>query len=387
MYKDPATDEAQDEVEDAIDKITDGINVAVLAVILKGVSKIDNISLVEAYAGIPQDMKRIERILKQGRAALDLTINKTFDTMAKNNDEWAYPYYHHRLVEQVQTDSNAVLSSILESGKKDAIERAAELIDTKVLGIARKNSDGSMSVKPIREAYKAIIAETSANVAIGITSFDGAVLDAAKMLSNSGTRVIYDSGVTRNMYSAARTNVMDGYRSTLMALREQQGKEFGADGVEVSAHMPCALDHEEYQGNQYSNKQFRSIQAGLSRQLIYGANCRHTISPIILGVSKRTYSRKEVADMNRRSREQVTFNSLSGNELSMSRYDASQYQRKVETSIRQLNTEKALLEKAGHEVPQLLNKTIKSTTSQYVALSMQIGLKTRPNRTRAYVLN
>ncbi len=61
-------------------------------------------------------------------------------------------------------------------------------------------------------------------------------------------------------------------------------KSAGADGIEISAHVLCAEDHLPYQGKQYSNKDFERIQASLDRP--FGQwNCKHTMYPIILGVS------------------------------------------------------------------------------------------------------
>ena len=37
----------------------------------------------------------------------------------------------------------------------------------------------------------------------------------------------------------------------------------GANGVEIDAHMLCAEDHLPYQGGQYSNEEFESIQNDL----------------------------------------------------------------------------------------------------------------------------
>ena len=65
-------------------------------------------------------------------------------------------------------------------------------------------------------------------------------------------KVRYASGLTRRLDTAARQNVLDGFRALMQRTRDETGKAFGADGVEISAHMLCAEDHLPYQGRQFS---------------------------------------------------------------------------------------------------------------------------------------
>lgn len=70
----------------------------------------------------------------------------------------------------------------------------------------------------------------------------------------------------------------------------------------------------------------------------------------------------------------------------MSRYDASQYQRKVETQIRKMNENAYLLNEANAAKDAAAAKAAaKAYTAQYKRISSQAGLSTRMDRTRAYV--
>lgn len=224
----------------------------------------------------------------------------------------------------------------------------------------------------------------------GKETLQKAVKQSVQDMAKNGVRVQYQSGLTRNLQTAVRTNVMDSYRTAMSEIREIQGREFGADGVEVSAHALCAPDHQKYQGEQYSYERKRGydlwdeIQNEPPRPLVTGANCGHMIFPVILGMSSGAYSKKELEELKNLSNEKVTFKGLSGDELTMSRYDASQYQRKLETSIRKNKETAYLLEKSGSDATAA-NKAVKYYQSEYKRMSEAVGLTRRMENTRIYI--
>lgn len=122
-------------------------------------------------------------------------------------------------------------------------------------------------------------------------------------------------------------NVLDGIRAVNQDIMRQVGKEFRADGIEISAHALCAEDHLPYQGTQMSNKEFDRLQNRLDRP--FGMwNCRHNWWPIILGVSQPTYSPEELAEFKHNSNEQITIDGVT-----KTRYQWTQEQRRVETAV------------------------------------------------------
>lgn len=381
-YRDPASEEAQEELEDAIDRIAEGTALAVGLIIADRVASVrDGLTHAQAYALMPDDMERMQREMDKGYKAVAQVVEQSYTSMAAHNDTWASIYYRHASVAQVPASRHPQMAAALSKGIEAAKESARVLFNTSVVGIVDTNGE----IHGLRSAYKAIVGESIAKVAVGEATFQNGVLEATRTLADSGLRVLYASGHTRSLYSAVRLNVMDGYRSTMADLRLIQGKEFGADGVEVSAHVPCAADHDAYQGRQFKREAFANLQASLSRQLVYGPNCRHMVSPIIVGISKSAYSDSELKSMRDRSREQVTFTGTSGKQLTKSRYDASQYQRSLETQIRKLNNERVLLEREDMPVGEVKER-ITRYTQVYKTMSAQAKLTTRMERTQAYLL-
>lgn len=389
MVRDPADIEEQRRVEDSIEAAAIGMEVAVLAVIARRLGNLEGKSLAEVYASMPKDMADIQRAINRGTLNIQVAAINAMDEMADANDRWAKRYYDYKGVKQLSATEHKAMSSVLNA----QTEAATAAIDAKCRSAVIKiANDATGEVLPIESAYKRIVSDAAVSMTTGVKSVEQAVSQAVRTLSKSGLRVVYQSGATRNLYSAVSTNVMDAYRVAMSEMREIQGEEFGADGVEVSAHALCATDHQDYQGMQYSYERKRGyrmwdeVQFEPARPLVTGANCGHVVFPVLLGISVPAYTKKELQDLKQRSNEQVTFNGLSGKPLTMSRYDASQYQRKVETQIRNMNENAYLLKEANlTNFAKMERATARDYTAQYKRISSEAGLSTRMERTRAYV--
>lgn len=387
--RDPADIEQQRKAESEIEAATVGIEVAVLAVIARRLGKLQGKKLADVYASMPSDIAEMRQIIQDGTKAVEEATAAVMERMAKANDEWAKSYYEHRGKEQVPALEHKALSNVLKTQTEAATKTVEVLCRSSVIEIINM---GTKEVLPIEQAYREIVTKAATSMTTGAKSVDKAIAGAVKTLSKNGLKVAYSSGATRNLYSAVSTNVMDSYRVAMSEMREIQGQEFGADGVEVSAHALCAKDHQEYQGMQYSYERKRGyriwdeVQNEPARPLVTGANCGHTVSPVILGISEPAYSRKELQDLKRRSNELVSFKGLSGSTLTMSRYEASQYQRKLETTIRQCKENTYLLKEANlNNFAKMERATARAYNKEYKRISEEIGLRTRPDRTRAYV--
>lgn len=168
-------------------------------------------------------------------------------------------------------------------------------------------------------------------VSTGVKSYSQAITDTIKDISNEGAYIIYPSGRHRSIESAVRMNIVTGVNQTCGKLQEMRADEMGWDLMELTAHGGARPDHAEWQGKIVS----RSGQKGyLSLDDIgygevtgfKGVNCRHDWMPYYKG-STRTYSNKELNDL---KNETVVYNGQK-----ISKYEATQIQRKIERQIRQ----------------------------------------------------
>lgn len=383
---DPASERYQRQVIAAIDAATSAFEISILEIIAERLGTIGDVTISELYAAMPEDIARIQKAIKDGTRNIEGLTDRIMSDMASNNDDWAAKYYEAQGIEQVAAANHPAL--------KRTIDKSTDAIKRKVQALCRSTvfAIGDKRWSPVEQGYKRVVTNIAIEMTAGEITIDQAVRQAVKGMSNNGLRVMYQSGVTRNLQTAVRTNIMDAYRTAMSELREVQGEEFGADGVEVSAHALCAPDHQKYQGMQYSYERRRGydlwedIQNEPARPLVTGANCGHFVFPVVLGVSSPAYTRKELQELKRKSNEQVTFEGLSGKQLTMSRYDASQYQRKIETNIRKMKENTYLLEKAGlSEFAKMERKTQRVLSRRYGEISKDIGLTLRNDLTRIYV--
>lgn len=239
--------------------------------------------------------------------------------------------------------------------------------------------------------YREAIDRAVQVVQTGMTDYTSAIRSAMKKAAADGLKivyppgsaktsatgdvVVYPSGYTRRLDTAVRQNILDGVRALNQDVMEQIGKEYRADGIEISAHALCAKDHLPYQGLQYSKKEFERIKNKLERP--FGMwNCKHTMFPILLGITQPAHSQAELAQYAMNSNAEITIDGIT-----MSRYEWTQQQRNIETRIRaQKNI--AVAAKAEGDMParREAQKNINALTAQYEKISKAAGLIRKPER-------
>lgn len=353
-----------------------GVEVDVLEIIAEQLGKVTKDTTYSDVAQmVAEDMPRISKLLEDAGISASEFIEALYDEMAELNDEWAAEYYEARGLTQAKVTEDAALSAALKSGKFTVENGVVNLCNSSVAMIVDENG----AARPIAEAYRQAVNDVVRAMVGGETTKAKAVQDAVRALSNSGIRVQYGSGQTRELYSAVRHNVEEGYRTTMQSLRDEQGRKFGADGVEVSAHSQCAPDHQKIQGKQYTNAEFEKMNKSLDRP-IGRFNCRHMTFPVIVGVSSKTYSKADRDEMIKNSNKKVSYTGLDGKKKSCTAYEFTQVQRELETRIRKLRTESRLLTSAKQDSSSV-DAMVDELTDHYKAISRQAKVRTRLERT------
>lgn len=370
---DPASTEYQREVEAALDAATRSVEAQVIGVVADRLASLSpEDSLADALSNAPADVMRMEAALETGAVSVCNATEALMDDMAAANLEWAAPM----AAAAGATIASEPLAEILAGGKAQAVEAVRARLSTSAIGLSTKRG-----VLPLREAYAAIVSAAAADMAIGAASgqkaVEYAVTEALGYLCDDGVKVVYASGATRDVTSAVRTNVMGAFRKTMHDARWEMGRQFGADGVEVSAHGVCAPDHLPHQGRQMTLDRYEAVNASLERPLVDGANCRHTAFPILLGVSKPAYDAEYLDRLQEESVREVTVTGLSGRPLTMTRYEATQYQRKLETAIRKERMKAQTLDRLGFDASEPKAR-VKELQACYRTVSKQAELVTRP---------
>lgn len=246
----------------------------------------------------------------------------------------------------------------------------------------------------VSETYQSIVEEAVQNKENPI-DFDVAMRKTEEQLINSGFRSIYVDPVTGRTYTqrldvAAQNNMLDAVSMIQTAVQLEMGKQFGADGVELSAHEFSALDHEPFQGHQFTLDNWEKIQSSFDFEDINGQwfmgveriigvwNCRHYPTAIIIGYSKPKYSNAELANFIENNR--VGYKLSNGKHLTM--YECTQRQRRYETSIRQAREGLYFAKTADNDMLQEKYKALLANRiARYETFSTECGLPVQLNRT------
>lgn len=164
----------------------------------------------------------------------------------------------------------------------------------------------------------------------GVKSYTQAVIDEIKNISKQGAVVQYPSGAKRSIEAAVRTNVITAVNQNMGRLQEARANEVGWDLMELTAHSGARPEHARWQGKIVSLSGQRGYLS--KRDIGYGEatgfkgiNCRHDWYPYYKN-SIKTYTNEQLKEW---EQEKLEYNGKR-----MSKYDATQEQRKIERVIR-----------------------------------------------------
>lgn len=221
-------------------------------------------------------------------------------------------------------------------------------------------------------------------VSTGVKNYSQSIIDTIKDISSQGAVITYPSGRNMSLESAVRMNILTGVNQTCGKLQELRANEIGWDLMELTAHSGARPEHANWQGKIVS----RSGKKGyLSlKDISYGdvtgfkgVNCRHDWYPYYPG-SSRTYTQEQLDSW---KNEKVTYDGKK-----ISKYDATQIQRRMERQIRNdkkqlvglqailksnVNDKKLILEtKTNFSKSSLIYKTHQSELDDFVQQTLLV---------------
>lgn len=316
-----------------------------------------------------RDIKR--RIATESNLSIQ-EIETMFREIAAQDVEFARQYYGDAANERVKGPA----------GNSVYIERIIKA-QLRITGQAFRNLSQTTLVST---SYRNAVDVAVQSVQGGVEDYNKAIQRALRQTAQQGLQVVYPPkrqkdgtmrSYRRRLDSAVRQNVLDGVRAVNNDILWQLGNEYGANGVEISAHELCAPDHLMYQGKQYSKEVFETIQMTLRRP--FGLwNCKHTMHPVILGVSERAYSDDELDKFRSHSTEDIEVDGVV-----KSRYEWTQEQRRVETAIR-WTRDVGTIAAAAHNrrLSRAAGQTVSEMKDYYTKISTKAQIPERKYRMR-----
>ena len=363
----------------------EALNSEILQKFGKTISKFEGLSVSEAHI-LAQQMKNgreIDKIMEDLEKASQLSrkdLEELLEIAAEENIEFANVYYEAKGMDKVSYKDSKQFQDIVKSVEKTTQGVFANLSSTTAIKLLKDNGEGYLM--GIREAYKDVIDRCVLAVSTGQNNYQKAMYDTIKQLSSSGVKKVYYENEGKKPYarrldSSVRQNILDGVRQVNIGIQEQVGKEFGADGVEVSHHVNCAPDHIHIDGQQFSKKKFEKINNNLTRP-VASMNCRHFVFSIVLGVSSPLYTKKQLEEDRKNNEKGFEYE---GKHYTL--YEGEQLQRKIELAVRQ-QKDLQIIAKASNNKEGVRNAQAKITqlTQKYKDFSKNANLPTKMDRLR-----
>lgn len=370
MLTDKQIEEAYEIVRDRIDKV----NADYLQKVgeqIKAIGKLNPSSIHRLYQmGVYE--ANVRKLKKELAKALNLSlkdVNKLFEQAAKGEYEEAEFLAAEKGKQIIPFGENLTLQKYIEALSAQTAETFLNFSNT----------------TNIDEAYKEVVSDAIDSVARGVTDYNSAIRSSMRKLGGDGLRVTYESGLTRRLDTAIRMNILDGAKQVSQEAQRIIGEQIRADGVELSAHPFSAMDHEAAQGRQFTLAEYEKMQSGEPfkdvdgkdyagfRRPIAEWNCRHFASYIVLGVSPRRYTDKQLEEWKKANHEGCE---IDGQHYTT--YQASQLMRKLETKVREQKDISNLAKASGDDVLRReAQAKIRDITAKYSEVAEKAGLRER----------
>ncbi len=259
-----------------------------------------------------------------------------------------------------------------------ALQTKTELKNiTQSLGFAKK-VDGKIVFEPIAEFYQKTLDSAMLDITSGAFDYNSVIKRTVFEMTNSGLRTVdYATGWSNRVPVASRRAVMTGVNQVTSKINDDNAIQLETEYFEVTWHGTARPSHQEWQGKVFTKQQLVEICGLGSVTGLCGANCYHSYFPFIPGVSERTYTDEELAELN--ANENIK-REYAGKEYNA--YEATQHQRKMETLMRKQRQDIKLLQEGGANEDEITfaRCRYRSTMAQYSEFSSKMELPQQRER-------
>lgn len=302
--------------------------------------------------------------------------------------------------EQLELEMNKALMNAITEFTKKAQKSLEQILATPVFVIRDLKNPTTLKAYNLEKTYRTVIQEARTYNDLSKDLRDIALKRTETQVFDSGVRYMINNPSNKiaspqSANNAIRYNVLDSVRSFINELQDIMGDQFGADAVELSAHIYPAPDHAPAQGHQFSLEEVSKMQAGEDFKDLNGTsyvgfernigewNCRHYFMKIKAGEAP-TYTQKQLDKIladNARG-----YTDPNGKHYTL--YECTQVQRKYEREIRhakekyiygQVLNDKSMMANARTRVGKL--------TAQYKQFSRMCNIPANLERTKVKYYN
>jgi hypothetical protein len=345
--------------------------------------------LVLAQEVTPSSAYKMSRLYKLGKSrsevksivqsTLDLS-NSEIENIFTNITESGYNEAESAFIEQgkefIPYSENEPLQQFVRAVQEQTQNECKNI--TQSMGFAKRQPDGSLGFTPVSDYYQETLDKAVTEIASGASDYNTVLEKTVTEMTNSGLRTVdYASGHSNRVTVAARRAVTTGLNQVVGKINEENAEKLGTNYFEVSWHSGARPTHQVWQGRVYSKEELESV-CGLGTVTgLCGANCYHSYSPFTPGITPRTYTDEQLDKMNAEENKPVEYNGKN-----YTKYEATQRQRRLETTMRAQRQKIKLLEEGGADEQALINARARyvKTSDEYVNFSKSVGLSQQWDR-------
>jgi len=354
----------------------------------------------------PSDVHKLQRMYEYGSDVDAITqklakaseknieeIYEIFDIVAKENYNYARPFYEAKGKTFIPYEENESLKGYVKSLAKQTVNEYVNLTQHTAFAIFADKNGKSIAplfsanknkvATSLSDTYTKVIDYAVTKVQTGVTDYNSAIREVVNSLADSGIRTVdYATGYSRRLDTAVRQNVLWGIKQCNQNTADFIGEDFGADGYEISYHSHPRPSHADMGGKSYAIGKARTVNRifypsfSEVEELLQEYNCLHFKFPILLGISRPAIDGNELARLKAEDKQTFEFEGKK-----YTKYEASQLQRKIETEIRHQKDRAIIAKAAGHrEIQEAAQMRINLLASKYAKLSKASGLPTKMER-------
>lgn len=338
------------------------------------------------------DLKEIEKAIRKTSGISETKLNELLDDVVERNQK-----YYTELIDLAHITQPETLVSVEDTWAIYEQTKQTMRNITRSMGFL---VDAGRTMLSPAKAYQWALDNATMQIQSGAISYNQAIKSAVRQLAQSGLKVVdYESGHRDQIDVAARRAVMTAVNQLNRKYSEQSMDFLQTDLVQVEAHAGARdidgpkgwENHKKWQGKLYRWAEFTKKYPDASKGEypdfestcgigdvtgILGANCRHSWSAFVEGVMERTYTDEQLEHID--DGLGCTFEGKT-----YTAYEATQMQRRVERTIRNLKREKAAYKAAGlTEKERAVNIRLRRLNAKYKAFSEAAGLPEQWERTK-----
>lgn len=341
-----------------------------------------------------------EKIMQEDIARINFEYAKYINDQKKRiiDDLWwiatvIYLESQRFYEEQIALKKNKALMGTVSAFTTSSQKNLSSLLSRPVFVLRDLKAPKVIKPYSLNQTYRTVINEALTYSNVSDELRDVALNRTETQLFDSGVRYMITNSSDNtqsvtNANSSIRMNMLDNVRSFINKMQEIMGKQFGANALELSAHVFPAPDHAPAQGHQFSKEEVEKMQAGLDFKDLQGNsyvgfernigewNCRHYFMQIKQGAEPQ-YTQKQLDKILEDNERGYT----DENGVHRTLYECTQVQRRYEREIRQ-SKERYLYGKYFNKptVMASARNRVGRLTTQYKQFSQKCGLPAKLER-------